>query len=102
MSFLIDIRPAAEADLNDIHERLSAYSEDTGNRTYSLLKDAICSLQEFPRRFALAPESTGATLEVRHLVVGNYRVLYTIIGNVVRVARVVHGAQRSLDPKELF
>jgi plasmid stabilization system protein ParE len=102
MSFVIDMRPAALADLNNIQGSLSAYSEQTADRTYALIKDGILSLEDFPRRFALAPESSRATIEIRHLVIGNYRVIYTIAYEAVRVLRIVHAAQKPLDPKELY
>ncbi len=102
MKYEIDIRPRATADLDEIQENLSAYSEETANRTYTLIKDGILSLTDFPRRFALAPESARADIEIRHLIIGNYRVLYSIIGPKVRIARVVHAARRAIDPIELF
>ncbi len=102
MTYEIELHPRAIADLDAIEQALSAYSEQTARRTYGLLKDGILSLGDFPRRFALAPESARAAIEVRHLIIGNYRVLYSIIGTKVRVARVVHAAQRAIDPMELF
>jgi plasmid stabilization system protein ParE len=102
MSFIIDMRAAAVADLNGIQDFLSAYSEQTANRTYALIKDGILGLEDFPRRFALAPESQGATIEVRHVIVGHYRILFTVFGETVRILRVVHAAQQTLDPKDLI
>jgi plasmid stabilization system protein ParE len=102
MTYIIDFIPRADADLDAVHESLSAYSERTADKTVLLIKDAILSLSDFPRRFAVAPESLGASIEIRHLVVGNYRVLYQIIGDKVQVMRIVHAAQDTLKPIDLM
>ena len=101
MTFQIHIQGNAVVDLESIHEYLSAYSQDAAERTYASVKQAILGLAEFPRRYAVAPESARASVEIRHLIVGNYRILYSIIGETVTVRRVVHAAKDLMDPMEL-
>ena len=102
MSFTINMHARAMAELDAIHDSLSAYSETAADRTYALIKDGILGLSDFPRRYAIAPESERSSIEVRHLIIGNYRVLYSIIGATVSVWRVVHGARRAIDPIDLY
>jgi plasmid stabilization system protein ParE len=101
MKFDIDIHPRAVSDLEEIVSYIGAYSSDAADRTYLLIKHGIVSLSDFPRRCAKAPESSRTSLELRHLIIGNYRVLYSIIGNKVHVWRIVHAAQ-TINPAELF
>ena len=44
MSFALTVHPRAAAELDAIHESLSAYSEITADRTYSSIKEAIFGL----------------------------------------------------------
>jgi plasmid stabilization system protein ParE len=102
MRFKIDVHPQAVSELEGIHAYLSEFSSDAADRTFLLLKHGIVSLSDFPRRCPQAPESVGASVEIRHLVVGNYRILFSIIGQTVHIWRVRHGAQDHLDPGEIF
>jgi len=101
MIFHINISATAVADLEAIHEYLSAFSADAADRNYAAIKEAALGLREFPRRYALAPESPKSTVELRNLTVGNYRIIYSIIMESVNVWRVVHVARKELSPFEL-
>jgi toxin ParE1/3/4 len=52
------------------------------------LRAAINGLKQLPERHQLAPESDAFDIEIRQLVVGRYRVLYTIVGKRVSVLHV--------------
>ena len=68
------------------------------------LAAAICSLEDFPERCPLAEESKAFEVEIRQLVygkrVGAYRILFTIVGDVVHVLHVRHGRRKRLRPEE--
>ena len=49
----------------------------------------------------LAPEAQAAGVELRQLIHGMYRVLYTVETNMVTIHAVRHGARRPLRPDEL-
>ncbi len=68
------------------------------DRWFNGLVEAINSLEEMPRRCPLAPENDFFDEEIRHLIYGSYRVLYTIDENSVHVLHVRHGARRYLKP----
>jgi plasmid stabilization system protein ParE len=57
-------------------------------------------LERFPRRCPLAAES-GAELEIRQLVYGAYRALFTIAKDTVYVLHIRHGARQTLKPGEI-
>ena len=96
------IEDEAVADLDSIHEFLSAYSEASAERVYEELKRKILSLDRFPRRCPQAPESARSTIELRHLLVGNHRVIFSILGTTVHVYRVVSAARGPLDPSHFL
>ena len=102
MNFTVIVLPGATADLEAIHESLSVYSEGTADRTCDLIERAVLGLTEFPRRFAVARESKGSSIEIRQMIVGNYRVLYHIIGDKVRVMRIIHASRGTLRPMDLM
>jgi plasmid stabilization system protein ParE len=53
------------------------------------------ALEQFPHRCPLAPES-GPELEIRQLLYGRYRVLFTITSDTVYVLHIRHGARQQL------
>ena len=60
------------------------------------LEEQIGTLERFPERCPLAPENELLGTAYRHLVYGNYRTIFKIIGSRVIILRVLHGA-RLLD-----
>lgn len=101
MTHRIHITAAAVADMESIHAHVSETSPQAANRALSLIENAISSLADFPKRYALAPEATTHGKEVRQMVVGKYRVLFMVIMETVNVLRVRHTAQVPLPPGEL-
>lgn len=57
---------------------------------YLGLIGAIEKLDELAERCPIAPEDMDIQLGIRHLVVGDYRVLYVIEGDVVSVLHIRH------------
>jgi plasmid stabilization system protein ParE len=54
-----------------------------------------------PERCSLAAESPVLGHEIRHLIVGSYRVLFTVRGDAVYVLHVRHGARREWEPEQI-
>jgi toxin ParE1/3/4 len=101
MTFVVYVRPRALAELQEIQGFLAEQSPAAADHVFAMIKHAILSLSEFPRRCALAREDPRSSVELRHLIVGNHRVLFYIVGDVVTVCRVVHAAQ-DLDPSDII
>lgn len=53
--------------------------------------EAVEKLEFIAERCPIAPEDADIQQETRHLVIGDYRVLYRISGNTVQVLHVRHG-----------
>ena len=101
MTYRIHITAAAVADMEAIHAHVAETSPEAAERAYTLIENAISSLTDFPKRYALAPEAATHEKEVRQMVVGRYRVLFMVIIETVNILRVRHTAQAPLMPGEL-
>jgi mRNA-degrading endonuclease RelE of RelBE toxin-antitoxin system len=64
--------------------------------------EVINSLKTFPRRCPIAPENEFFSQEIRQLLYGKgkgtYRILFTIIDDVVSVLHIRHSSQEVLRP----
>lgn len=90
------VETSADA-LEDIVATLQWLAEESAEapfRWYSGLLAAIESLRRNPGRCALAQENPFFRQELRQLMYGNYRVVFTIDGDTVLIARVRHSARR--------
>lgn len=79
---------------------ISERSEKAGLRWYEGLLKAFRSLEQNPLRCPLAPESAFFEQEIRQLIYGRYRILFTVEGGTVLVLRVRHGVREYLKPEE--
>ena len=95
----VEISALAEANLEEIYLRIGKDSPGRAAAWREGLLKAAQTLERFPRRCPLAAES-GAELEIRQLVYGAYRVLFTIAKDTVYVLHVRHGARQTLKPAE--
>lgn len=95
MKYTVIIEPRARRDLEAAVEWMSAGSEATAIQWYIQVVDAIVTLEEFPARCPVAPESGQMSYEIRQLLHGKrrstYRILFTIKGDCVHVLHIRHG-----------
>ena len=91
MLYRVDLSPRAISDLDWI-------DPDFGQAAQ--LEEAILSLETMPERCAVVPALCSQHRSVRQLFFGEgrhvYRVYFEIVGNVVNVIHVRHGARRQL------
>ncbi len=101
MKYRVEIMPPALRELDDAFGWIARHSPARAERWQARAMRAIQSLTDFPRRCPLAPENDDFGGEVRQLLYGEYRILFDIEGDTVRILHVRHGAQRPLAPDEL-
>ena len=69
---------------------------------YNSIMEALYTLEEMPRRCALAPENEDFKDEIRQLLHGKrrdtYRILFTVQGETVYVLHIRHSAMDRLKP----
>ncbi len=90
--YKVEISPVAENDIEEITDHIARDSLIDALRWYELTKNIIATLAEMPERCPIAVENEAVDQEIRHLVFGNYRVLFTIVAESVQVLHVRNAA----------
>ena len=102
--YQVIILPSAERDIGEAYEWLAEQDAETAIRWYNRLREVFFSLDTFPERYPLTPESEFLNSEIREIFHGRrqhkYRILYTVSKNEVRVLHVRHGARLALGEIE--
>ncbi len=93
MSFKVVVEKEAEEDLKTAASWIAQHSPDKAVLWYFDATESIESLENFPTRCPLAPESKQFGAEIRHMIFHRYRILFIIEDETVYVLRVRHQAQ---------
>ena len=91
--YKIDIAPQAAKEIENIYLYIAEDSPNNAARWFFAIYDKIQTLKDFPTRCPLAYENRFYDYEIRHLIFGNYRVLYRIKEKNIQVLHVKHSAQ---------
>src|SRR2546421_1376657 len=100
MSYQVEITEKAQEEAREAMRWMSQSSPEKAALWYFEFLEKAQSLENFPARCPLAPESETYRREIRHLIFGKYRILFTIDDETVYVLRVRHQAQDTLKPDE--
>lgn len=90
--YKINIKPTAEKDLEQRYLQIADESPENALNWYLDIIEAIEKLDLMAERCPIAPEDIDLQLGIRHLILGNYRVLYRINGQQVDVLHIRHSA----------
>lgn len=99
MAYRVELTLRAERDAEYFYRRIAAADAAAAARWFNRLEQAIYTLEGFPRRCPVAPESKKAKRPLRHLLYGAkpdvYRIIYEIDEphRTVWVLTVRHGAR---------
>ena len=86
----------AVSDLDSIHSYISRDSIIYADSVVSEIFDATDRLIDYPQSGRIVPEiDDDAT---REIIVGNYRVMYDLGSNIIRILAVLHGARQFPKP----
>ncbi|MDT5122548.1 MAG: hypothetical protein QOC96_2030 [Acidobacteriota bacterium] len=99
-TYRVEPTDKALVDAGEAYFWINEQSEGAALRWYEGLLKAFRSLEKNPLRCPLAPESAFFEEEIRQLIYGKYRILFTVEGETVFVLRVRHGARQYLKPEE--
>lgn len=94
--YRVDITASAEADISDIWDYTARDNPDAATTFILRLEEQIATLESYPERGPLVPENDLLGTAYRHLLFGNYRTIFKVIGDRVIILRIIHGA-RLLD-----
>jgi plasmid stabilization system protein ParE len=105
MTFQVEITPIAEAQIELAYRWFRGRNPGFADQWFRELMNAIATLQEHPRRCALAVEHEIFPEEVRQLLYGKsrsvYRILFTIRDTTVYILYVRHSAQSPMTVDDL-
>jgi addiction module RelE/StbE family toxin len=82
----------AVSDLDSIREYIARDSEVYADSVLSEIFDAVDQLTAYAESGRVVPELNEK--QTRELIVGNYRVMYDIRVDTIRILTVLHGAQK--------
>jgi toxin ParE1/3/4 len=91
LKYRVVLPPHVEQELEESYRFIAEHSPDRAVDWYNDCLAAISSLAEFPSRCPILP---GRTPQARQLIHGNYRIIFVIEEQSVRVIHVVHGARQ--------
>lgn len=98
--YRVEITTSAERDVEGIRQYIESDNPTAARKWVANLARRIRSLDRFPLRNAVIPEARVLGVEYRRSIVGNYRMIYRVQGELVVVLRIIHGAQRLRMPSE--
>ena len=112
MAFRVKVSLSAKTDADHAYAWMKEqYSEEQATKWFNGLVDAVNSLEEFPRRCPLSPESEELGLELRQLLYGKrsgaFRVVFCIINDpisgddIVQVYCIRHGSRDKIKGSDL-
>jgi plasmid stabilization system protein ParE len=90
----------AQQEIAAAHTWFAERDPQAADRWFNGLYDTMASLETFPDRCPLAPESRFFDREIRETFHGRrqhkYRILFTVMKNEVHILHVRHGARLAL------
>jgi plasmid stabilization system protein ParE len=106
MAYLVRIVGRADEDTDAIFAWIASRSPNGAVRWHGAFLKAANALANDPERRSLAPESKVCRRDVRQQLFktrkgGKYRILFTVVGNEVRVLRVRGPGQPPLKLDEI-
>ena len=94
--YRVDFSDTAEREIQEAGEWIAASSVEAAERWIDGLLSIVDRLELMPARFPLAPEDEDHPDEIRQVIYGRYRVLFTIRRDRVVILHVRHGARLPL------
>ena len=112
MAYRIEISRPALLDAENYYLWLKNKSEDIGNNWFRGLVETVNSLQNFPNRCPIAPESHSFIIEIRQLLYGKgknqFRIIFGVSvddktgEDIVLIYRIRHASQKYLSDLEII
>lgn len=98
--FRVRISATAERDVDEVWRFISQDSLEEATIFLLHLEERVSTLETFPARCPLIPENELIGTQYSHLIDGDYRMIFRIVGRIVYVLRIIHSA-RLLDATTL-
>jgi plasmid stabilization system protein ParE len=105
MTYCVEFTDSAGEDAEAAYAWIRKQSPSAAVRWFNGLANLVESLETYPKRSSVAPESDEAPEQIRQVLYGKrphvYRVLFIIRKRVVYVIHIRHGARQPLTRDEL-
>ena len=102
MKYTVLITPTAETEIWEAFAYINRDAPVSAQHWLRAIYEGVEALELYPGRCPVAPESEHVGEELRHLVLGAYRVIFRMEeqAQVVRVIGVRHAARRAMGEPE--
>ena len=87
----IEWAPSAEKDLFEIIDYIAQDSPQYASLFYDQIRQKVEDLNSFPKLGRKVPELDDPNL--RELILRNYRLIYQIFGEKIKIIRILHGSR---------
>lgn len=91
--FRVEITATAQSDIQEIFHYMAADNQKAAVNLVLEIEKQIDSLEKFPARCPIIPESFELGVEYRHVLYGQYRTIFRIEAARVIILRVIHGSR---------
>lgn len=98
--YSVVIQPNAEDDLERAYLYIKEDSPQHVLNWYHKMYQGILSLKRIPERCPFAPENDYFENIIRHLIIKNYRVLFTVHDTTVYILHIRRGSQKTLGMQD--
>ena len=93
MIYEIQIPPVVRGKIQKCALNIAEDKPQVALEWYDNIYEKMSSLKEHPHRCPLAPENSHVEFELRHLLIGNYRVLFCVEDNMVNILNFKGGRE---------
>jgi plasmid stabilization system protein ParE len=101
MAYRVEVSRRAEHDIEETFEYIRSRAPLNAVRWREGLQRRLRTLQTNPEGLGFAPENDAAKADVRQLLYGRYRILYTVREKTVFIITFRHGARLFLTGEEI-
>ena len=91
--FQVEITATAQSDIQEIFQYIAVDNQTAANNLFWEIEKQIDSLEQFPLRCPVIPESFELGVEYRHIIYGHYRTIFRVESSKVIILRIIHGAR---------
>ena len=89
----VHITRSAEQDILDIFHYVCDDSKLRAKKFIAQIESEIAELKKYPKRCPVINESEYLGIKYRHLIIGNYRIIFKIDDQNVYIMRIVHSSR---------
>ena len=93
ITYKIIITQSAQNDIIEIYDYIRLDKILAARNWRDKIKENIKSLLKNPLRCPIIPEAEKLNVNYRHIISGNYRIIFKISGKIIAILRVIHGAR---------